>query len=443
MVNKTRIIFFGFLILLVFSFELPALFAQDFNWWNDDWNKAKEIVLNENTGVSLEDYSLLLIIYYDGDMNLDFSDLRFVDSMNNEINYWIEEKVDGTYAKIWINIPNIYSEIDNYFYMYYGNSIAPAVSNFNNAFLYADDFERDTLDNYVAFGACNNIWISEGNLKFDYILGPCTISPNLEHQLIAKDYIVEGKMLAEDGCIYTGVIGYMPTFYSKEGGYSSWFQPNLNKFGVHDWLINGWIDSIIFPISDNVYYESEMIFSGDEDKTAVFDNLRIVSIKDLRYTQGYYGLSSYEGCNRLSQTNVDWFRVRPYVKVIPTYEIGEEVDGNSTPFPDDLTQRVEELEINIEILVQAVNSLEEEISKLNVEQEKQEDKLQVLETMILDLQTFVDKIFDYFNFLSINEKEEILCNYLDENQESSIEDLGMHCYIEIRGKKEKCFCEVI
>ncbi len=58
-----------------------------------------------------------------------------------ELDYWIEEKVDGSYAKVWVEVPDIAANSFGTAYLYYGNSELGSRSNGEDVFLDFDDFE--------------------------------------------------------------------------------------------------------------------------------------------------------------------------------------------------------------------------------------------------------------------------------------------------------------
>lgn len=79
----------------------------------------------------------------EGNCNDDFSDLRFTAPENDIVlDYYIEDisGTSGNYvASVWIEFNSIGTS-DTSFYMYYGNTAAPAVSNGVNTFILFDDF---------------------------------------------------------------------------------------------------------------------------------------------------------------------------------------------------------------------------------------------------------------------------------------------------------------
>lgn len=62
-------------------------------WFDNSWYKKKQINITENSGFTFYNYSALINVTYDSDMQSDFDDLRFVNQdENQEFSYWIKEK---------------------------------------------------------------------------------------------------------------------------------------------------------------------------------------------------------------------------------------------------------------------------------------------------------------------------------------------------------------
>jgi len=116
-------------------------------WFNASWGKRRPIQIN-NTGNSndLDYYQVNINITYDPDMNSDFSDIRIVnDTADATVPYWIESKVDGSWANVWFNCTHIpaSSWLNDTYYLYYNNSGATDASDGDATFEFFDDFESE------------------------------------------------------------------------------------------------------------------------------------------------------------------------------------------------------------------------------------------------------------------------------------------------------------
>ncbi|EMR73653.1 protein of unknown function (DUF2341), partial [Thermoplasmatales archaeon SCGC AB-539-N05] len=115
------------------------------NWWNSDWNYKRGYNVNN----SITNYTININVTKDGGNTVDcnghcndnFSDIRFVDDSNNELNYWIESQSDGNYANLWLNISDATT-----IFMYYNNTGASSTSEINGTFLTAFDSSWDYSD---------------------------------------------------------------------------------------------------------------------------------------------------------------------------------------------------------------------------------------------------------------------------------------------------------
>lgn len=75
-------------------------------WFNSSWSRRCPVLMNNSANANdLTDYQLLVNVTYDSDMQSDFDDLRFTHGASEqEIPYWIEKKVDGSYAECWVKV---------------------------------------------------------------------------------------------------------------------------------------------------------------------------------------------------------------------------------------------------------------------------------------------------------------------------------------------------
>ena len=135
------------LIFSVLTFILIAgnVYAYPDDWWNPNWKYAKMINIYENSGNDLTDYQIFLEIDYNDSMQSDFDDLRFTyynatSNQESEIPYWIQEKIDGNYANVWVKVPLMHANSNASIIIYYGNEYAESKSNGSGVFPLFDDF---------------------------------------------------------------------------------------------------------------------------------------------------------------------------------------------------------------------------------------------------------------------------------------------------------------
>lgn len=115
--------------------------CPEFTWWDTDWLKRQTGTITNPSGSA--GYEIKLDVTYDGDMQADFDDLRFVaDDDTTELHYWIESKVDSTSAVVWIEAP----ASDTTFYMYYDNDAVSTTSSGEATFDFFDSFSGDAYN---------------------------------------------------------------------------------------------------------------------------------------------------------------------------------------------------------------------------------------------------------------------------------------------------------
>ena len=159
-------------LLVMFLSSSPASAA----WWNASWGSKAPILIN-NTGNAtiLTNFSVNLNVTYNSNMNAAFSDLRMVNEPSGTlIPYWIESKVNSSYANVWFNASSIAASswTNSTYYLYYGNTVATsqsngtatftawhgaATSNFNDAFLVQQPFVYEASVQRTSGGGTDEI----------------------------------------------------------------------------------------------------------------------------------------------------------------------------------------------------------------------------------------------------------------------------------------------
>jgi len=177
-------------------------------WWDTDWNFRKELTINNST----TDYQMILEVWkedgYDdvinntidceGHCNNNFSDIRFIDSNNINLFYWIENSstvASDHYARIWIKTTG-----NDHIYMYYGNHLANHVSNGSMTFLFFDDFNYYDMDKWDEYDPENGaiVTIEEGNLHINFISNSDGKSAGIKTKNLIADYgLIVAKVKGE------------------------------------------------------------------------------------------------------------------------------------------------------------------------------------------------------------------------------------------------------
>lgn len=166
-----------------FIIEAHGKTFDEWEWWDNSWLNKKAINLTTSTG-SVTGYEATFNVSYEADMQTDFDDLRFINvAEDTELNYWIEAKVDSSWALVWVNVTDVINTTNQTVaYMYYNNPSASSESNASATFIFGDDFSTNTTANYNLTASAGTLastlnWNSAG-----YITQSGTIAGN--HVLI-------------------------------------------------------------------------------------------------------------------------------------------------------------------------------------------------------------------------------------------------------------------
>jgi len=115
---------------------------EEWAWFNASWEYKREL-----TNIT-DSFITYFNITYDSDMQSDFDDIRFLNGAEDtELNYTLEEKVDGEWADFRVGTNN-----ESSIYMYYGNDDATYNGDFNDtyfdpdAYYYMDEVSGDIID---------------------------------------------------------------------------------------------------------------------------------------------------------------------------------------------------------------------------------------------------------------------------------------------------------
>lgn len=170
-----------------------------FNFLSQSWEKRRQIEITLSSK-ELRNQQVKINITYDSDMKTDFSDLRFADSDEvTNIPYWIEKKVDGSYADVWVEIPKIPDFGKKFIYMYYGYPSAISESNGNNVFIQFLDLIGDSLPSgwvKTDIGKNGTATVSNGILTITNEFGANVYGTTYEATHVYKDSTISGDFVA-------------------------------------------------------------------------------------------------------------------------------------------------------------------------------------------------------------------------------------------------------
>ncbi|MEK7309664.1 MAG: DUF2341 domain-containing protein [Planctomycetota bacterium] len=127
----------------------PIISAEYYDLPTAEWGNYRIPITILNGSTALTDYPVSINIPYNSNMRSDFADIRFFDTMNNELPYWIESKIDSISTRVWVKIPILPANTTTTIYMYYNNPLAVSNSSGDLTFEFFDDFSA---------GFDNNKW---------------------------------------------------------------------------------------------------------------------------------------------------------------------------------------------------------------------------------------------------------------------------------------------
>ena len=288
--------------------------------WNDSWSKRREILIQENSGVTQYNYSVLLNISYDSDMNSNFTDIRFVDSVNNqELGYWVESKLDSNWVSVWVNVPELNASINSTIFLYYGNSNASDDSNAQVVFLLYDDFDATNSSKWSAIEGSQTVSGGKLQMDNDWIQSKENFGRGViyELQMGGGGLVADGQFLLmprnaaivspDDDAIAVGVNCLKHMFATANE--NTWTE---NCVASGETFTTSQLIGIAHPNTSWVG-----LYIDDVFKLARTTN---VPDEDLNISTRDWDTGSYD---------VDWMRVRKYVNNKPTYVINEESNASA------------------------------------------------------------------------------------------------------------------
>src|SRR3972149_1460060 len=138
------------ILIMIFSLKSMSVYAVNFSYF-------RNITLINTNNFDLIDYQIPFNLTYTN-QQVDFADIRLTNSTSGNsdnwllnYSYYIENKNNSNWAKIWFKIDNISANNNRTVYLYYGNNTSISnLSNGYNTFILFEDFENGTMQNWTA-----------------------------------------------------------------------------------------------------------------------------------------------------------------------------------------------------------------------------------------------------------------------------------------------------
>lgn len=281
-------------------------------------------IVIKNTGVALTNHAVKLTINTStlvsaGKMLASGNDIRFTDTLCNQLNYWIESGMNTAATVIWVKIPSLTAAANRTINMYYSNPSAGAVSNGSGVFEFFDDFSGSTI-NLSKW----NVYGSSASLSGSGILN--LNGSDVELVTIgafATPNITESNMTSV-GSQYN-CIGQLPSGSFVNGfcatnsggtGRLAWTQAACASWA---WA-GSYNTGANFPTGT---WSLSWLATNNGSVTTPAGTITTSSTTSMpSTTRSSIGITCYGGAGTLSS---DWFRVRKYAAVEPTLTVGAEV----------------------------------------------------------------------------------------------------------------------
>ena len=305
--------------------KYSTLYSEEYSDANPKPTLYVEYILNSET---LNYYQMNLNLSYSDipEVQQDFDDIRFVNiSDGTSLPYWIEDKVDGSWCSVWVNITSLHAGWNNdTVALYYGNADATSASDIDATFVVGDDFEDGTVGNapsgwVVTDGTpqIQNDYAKTGtkSLKFGItdaddiykIFGTTTsktLSVDFDFRTDATDTAKSWHGYEEGNSAYpygpysaAHNTGYFVSYY--DGAYHNMETYNANQWYKHQMRYDASTDTFDWVIDSTAYTDIPFRNAKDNIDKILFTNY---------------------------QSSVFWidnFRVRKYTAILPTYVFGD------------------------------------------------------------------------------------------------------------------------
>jgi hypothetical protein len=261
-----------------------------------------------------------------GQMQANGNDIRFMDGLCNNIDYWIESGINTATTYIWVKVPSIPASGNTTIYMYYSNVAAPASQNGDNVFLFFDDFNDPSLNltKWTVRGTPSTLTESGGAL---------TIVGNSNWEYIRSNTTWSGPVIIDsrESCVGPSaalILGYTGT----DNRYT--FRLNSTTKGTtYDNDVSGgnaWFNmaypGVPHPTSGYNNYEiktdliaNTITVSSYCDQTTSNCNTSVTALNQFTGTGFYVGYSTYSTGYTL---NSDWIFARASAALDPTSSNG-------------------------------------------------------------------------------------------------------------------------
>lgn len=320
-----RIFLFALLALLV----LPSVA----NAWSPDyvdWMKRTNHSVSNTSGVALTNYQVDINVTANiTDMCVDFCDMRWTwlnttSGLEQPIDFYIEKKVNSSYAYVWVEVPYINSTGNQTIYHYYNKSSVTTTSNGTATFIFFDDFDdAGFTDKWQRVNTGGSTTQSGGYIT----TSSSSASTETLESLTAFSYNTSARF---SGSTNTSGATTAYTGYAASG--FSGADVNLTSHGIHGGTPlnihgDGTAASYFTPNVNNLWNTYEN--SRGDNESRFWVGYTSVNASTRATAQNRVLFLTTNGA--ATSVRYDWVFVRNYYKIEPVVTTGASENNNNPP----------------------------------------------------------------------------------------------------------------
>lgn len=250
-----------------------------------------------------------------GKMKADGSDIRFADSLCNNIPYWIQSGINTSTTIIWFKIPNLPASASRTVWMYYGNAAATAVSDGPSTFKFFEGFDGNTLQRFSLSCGSGTATVSGGNCAFSWSSSAAWVADTVLPQ--ANIYVEEMNVVTASGS-WPGLMSFNNG--GATGGYAMLLGSNQvrisyavagNYCSGHNWANT----PVAYSTTAGIW---SICWQATGTEWGYFPGLGLLTATNTSQTRNADQRLVIGGCSSGSgAVTVDWVRARQFAPIQP------------------------------------------------------------------------------------------------------------------------------
>ena len=291
-------------------------------WWNVSWDYRQEI--NTTSFENLTNFQIKLYLNNSNVGNnfnwLNNNSIRFTNSTNNKLYYWIEEWNTLTNKSIiWVNVTQLINNTNTTINMYYGNNAVDSESNGANVFEIFDNFDSGSIDTNIWDILAGSPNIIDGVIEFD------GADEGIDSDKIFNgDYMVMGNISMEKIMSANTVWGWSD---QSSPGYGSFYY-SISKLDFRHYYGDGSWAFTDLAVNDGGFHNLKLSISSIHNK--LWYNNILKSSPTSNLPDGDQKIRMYSA-GGIAYLKVDWVAVAKYTTITPLIYFGNEEENKVYP----------------------------------------------------------------------------------------------------------------